>query len=226
MKSVKITAINPAAPITQVYNGNRTGILISDYKRGGNTKYGNGGGVGAKVRYNINLTETLKQFDTERFDKKRAFISASEICEIPLVPEDTGVTSAAGLPAFWAKNVLTGDNSLERPYAHLYSRLTTKSNTYTVHVWVETVSQGIPKTAAADDSKWAQWNEAKGQVAAQYRGSTLIERYIDPQDPRLASFDETYDGSTVVDANGNITKAGTLDPFYRFRVLSTKRFDR
>ncbi len=229
MKSVKITAINPNQTVTQSYNSSAAGKLISDYKRGGNINNRSsgdwGGGVGAKVRYNINMTETLKQFDTERFDKKKAFISASEICEIPLVPEDPSVTSAAGLSTFWANNLLTGDNSLERPYAHMYSRLTTKSNTYTVHVWVEVLRPVVPRGAAAGDASWAQWNESKkDQVVSRYRGSTLIERYIDPMDPALANFDETYNGATETDANGNITKAGSLDPFYKFHVLSTKKF--
>ena len=232
MKSVKITALNPNQPVTPTYYAGASATLINDYKRAGrlnqraNLPRVNGGGVGARVRYGINMDETLKQFETERFNKKQAFLSASEICEIPLVPQDPSVTSAASLAGFWANNVLTGDNSLERPYAHLYSRLTTKSNTYTVHVWVETLTQGIPKSMAASDARWSQWNDQQGQVTAQYRGSTLIERYIDPQDPALAKFDETYNGPTIVDAGGNITKAGALDPFYRFRVLSTKRFDR
>lgn len=127
--------------------------------------------------------------------------------------------------AFWANNTLTGDNSLERPYALLYPRLTTKSNTYTVHVWVEVLRPVVPRGAANNDAQWAQWNEnKKDQIISRYRGSTLIERYIDPQDPALANFDETYNGATETDASGNITKAGSLDPFYKFHVLSTKKF--
>ena len=169
------------------------------------------------------MTKTLADFEA-KFKRNDLFRSASQICEMNLVPPE--VSSSADMVAFWNINKLTGDNMREKPYVDLYSRLTTKSNTYTVHVWAETLSQGIPKGTAANDALWAQWNEQKGQVTAQYRGSTLIERYIDPQDPALAKFDETYNGPTIVDGSGNVTKAGTLDPFYRFRVLSTKRFDR
>jgi uncharacterized protein (TIGR02600 family) len=181
-------------------------------------------------RLPINVPETLKAFDTKFASKDasiNSFKSASQICEMNLVPAGTSYTSDdASMATFWNNNKLTGDNVKEKPYVDIYPRLTTKSNTYTVHVWVETVSQGLPKNTSSSDARWAQWDEMKGQVTAQYRGSTLIERYIDPQDPRLTSFDETYDGSTQVDANGNITRAGSLDPFYRFRVLNTRRFDR
>ncbi len=34
-------------------------------------------------------------------------------------------------------NTVTGDNLREKPYADLYPRLTTKSNTYTVHFRVQ-----------------------------------------------------------------------------------------
>lgn len=174
-------------------------------------------------RRSIDMTKTLADFEA-KFNRHDLFRSASQICEMNLVPPE--VSSSADMVAFWNTNKLTGDNMREKPYVDLYPRLTTKSNTYTVHVWAETLSQGIPKGTAASDALWAQWNEQKGQVTAQYRGSTLIERYIDPQDPALAKFDETYNGPTVVDGSGNVTKAGTLDPFYKFRVLSTKRFDR
>ncbi len=185
---------------------------------------GDGGGPKTKVRYSINMDETLKQFDTLKFSLNKAFISASEICDIPLVPAGS---TAAGLSAFWASRLLTGDNSLERPYTHLYSRLTTKSNTYTVHVWVEVLRPVVPRGAANNDAQWAQFNDKKqDQIVSRYRGSTLIERYIDPMDPALANFDETFNGATETDANGNITKAGSLDPFYKFHVLSTKKFGR
>lgn len=92
MKSVKITAINPNLLVTQVYNASKAGKLISDYKRGGTISRGGadvGGGVGATVRYNIDPDETLGQFETLKFSKNLAFVSASEICDIPLVPKGT-----------------------------------------------------------------------------------------------------------------------------------------
>jgi len=107
----------------------------------------------------------------------------------------------------------------------MYSCLTTKSNTYTVHVWVEVLSPAVPRGVPVNDAQWAQWNEKKkNPIVSRYCGSTLIERYIDPLDPAPAIFDETYNGATVTDVNGNITKAGFLDPFYKFHVLGTKKF--
>lgn len=49
---------------------------------------------------------------------------------------------------------LTGDNSRERPYATIYPRLTTKSNTYTVHMCVQPLKK--VKSGPADI-----WTEAR-----------------------------------------------------------------
>ncbi len=47
---------------------------------------------------------------------------------------------------------LTGDNVRERPYTNLYSLLTTKSNTYTVHYRVQSLKQ----TPGGDYSTWRE----------------------------------------------------------------------
>ena len=57
-----------------------------------------------------------------------------------------------------------------------------------------------------------EWVESGGSVLAEHRGSTLIERYIDPNDQGLPDF--ATEG--FADAN--------LDSFYQFRVLRRKRF--
>ena len=103
------------------------------------------------------------------------FVSASQICDVPLVP--LGYT-ASGLTSFWSANSLTGDNSLERPYSYIYPRVTTKSNIFTVHVLAQSLKQ-TPADAAAKT-----WYENKDQVLSEYRGAFTIEKYFDPEHRR------------------------------------------
>ena len=93
----------------------------------------------------------------------------------------------------------------ERPYSTLYPRLTTKSNTYTPHFRVQTLQKN-PTTSATE------WNEARDKVQSEFRGSAIVERYIDPSDPDLPDF--------ALPANSAIP----LDKFYRYRVMNMKRF--
>jgi uncharacterized protein (TIGR02600 family) len=170
----------------------------------------------AGFRLPINLDSsagTLKGFE-QRFASGEIFRSASEICDIHLVPQGTTYGSLE-TGSFWRDHKLTGDNSRERPYTHIYPRLTTKSNSYTVHVRVQALKK-LP-TGSPD-----QWIEGRDQVLSEYRGSSLIERYIDPNDPRLPDFA----GAPTADDNGNgIPNADEIvDPYYRFRIISTKKF--
>lgn len=177
----------------------------------------------SSFRYPIHASETLKQWDTV-FDGGGIFRSASEICSLWLYPakrpgaldasrdpEVAWAADNAALKSWWYDNPgesaksVTGDNLRERPYATLYPRLTTKSNTYTIHHRVQTLQKSSASPADV-------WDETKDRVGAEYRGSALIERYIDPSDPEIPDFA----------APENASKA--LDAFYRFRILQTKRF--
>jgi hypothetical protein len=100
---------------------------------------------------------------------------------------------------------LTGDNTRERPYNGLYSRLTTKSNTYTVHVRAQTLTSPVNGTPG-------QWVENPQLITSEYRGSVTINRYIDPQDPNIPDF-----------MSGTLLKY-SLDNYYKYRVLETRRF--
>jgi uncharacterized protein (TIGR02600 family) len=165
-------------------------------------------------RYRIDpdeTTGTLKFFE-DRFNRNDSndatqrglFVSASEICDIPLVPKGS---TAAGMSTYWTGKELTGDNVRETPYSHLYPLLTTKSNTYTVHVRVQSLKK-VPGTNIA------QWVEGRDRVLGEYRGSSVIERYIDPNDSRWIQGNAGY-----LDPDAN-----SLEPMYRFRVIGTKRF--
>jgi hypothetical protein len=52
--------------------------------------------------------------------------------------------------------------------------------------------------------------EGQDQVASEYRGSSTVERYIDPSDTSLKDFAKDSKLS--------------MDDYYKFRIISTKRF--
>ena len=162
-------------------------------------------------RQPIDLTATLKAFDT-KFAKPdnsaNIFKSASQICEMNLVPPNE---TDASMAAFWkTKFAFTGDNLREKPYVDLYSRLTTKSNTFTVHVRV----QALKKAPGTDPAKW---DAGKDRVVGEYRGSSILERYIDVNDPNLPDFATKF-------ASNPSDSALNIDQYYKMRVVSTKRF--
>jgi uncharacterized protein (TIGR02600 family) len=172
-----------------------------------------------QTRFPLNLDETIKGF-RDRYDGtdaagRRVFVSPAEICSLDLVPDTSGANAAlfsygtvtkATLASFWAKNLTTGDNSRERPYAHLLPRLTTRSNSYTVHVTAQALAPGPGATG---------WQEGKGKVLSEWRGSYTIERYVDPNDARF----------TGAGAPDFLSGTQPVGPFYRFRVLGTRRFN-
>ena len=69
-------------------------------------------------RHYIDARETLRQFET-KFNKGEVFRIGSEICEQFLIPRGKTVNTIRN---FWDDHLLTGDNTLERPYANIYPR--------------------------------------------------------------------------------------------------------
>jgi uncharacterized protein (TIGR02600 family) len=182
----------------------------------------------------IQIPETLAQFD-ERFSMTAGgtasglFRSASQICEMHLVPDvSPGVSEQAGeflptmvgmktanarnlaMTTFWQNHAGTGDNIRERPYSNLYARLTTRSNTFRIHVRAQVVKKA--RSTAPD-----VFDPLRDQVLSEYRGSTLLERYIDPTD-NLRPLPDYAASSTPVTLD-------PLDSFYQFRVIESKRFN-
>ena len=145
-----------------------------------------------------------------------AYLSESEICTVPLVPllnprltTNVAATRTA-LASFWdatsvsSSGGLTGDNLRELPYAQLYERLTTRSNSYTVHVRVEVLKK------LTRDPDQNVWKEGTDVVLGDWRGSYEIERYLDPTASAPAA------GASL---------AGTLAaPSYKFRIISARAF--
>jgi hypothetical protein len=118
------------------------------------------------------------------------------------------------LASFWLAHKLTGDNLLERPYAAIYPRLTTRSNSYTVHVRVQT----LPVNAR---NKSHILKAAQNQPTGEFRGSYVLDRYLDPNTAGIYDVaDTTY--STKI--TGNIIPGQHVLGPYRFRVVSSKQF--
>ncbi|MBE7158364.1 MAG: hypothetical protein INR62_08015 [Rhodospirillales bacterium] len=118
------------------------------------------------------------------------------------------VTDSAGssnnIVNWWKNKALTADNVREDPYNAIYSRLTTKSNTFTVHWKV----QSLKKRTTSNQSVWTENQDA---VTSELRGSSLIERYIDPNATNIPDYA----------TNQN---AAPLSQFYKWRVVSENYF--
>jgi uncharacterized protein (TIGR02600 family) len=162
-------------------------------------------------RFALNLDETsgtLRQFE-EKFTGGDLFKSATEICDIFLVPAGSSWADDSAARTAWYGDdyALVGDNTRERPYANLLGRLTTKSNTFTIHYTVQALKS--PPSVPA-----GTWDENKGDISGEYRGSTTIERYLDPND------------ATIPDYATDLPKIDSdpLDRHYNWRILQNTQF--
>jgi len=172
------------------------------------------GGMGATAaRQTLNLSEvdgTLRQF-VQKFNNFDFFKAAAEICDVYLVPSSESWTSDSVAQSTWydtsssSKYSLVGDNAREKPYADIYSRITTKSNSFTVYYRVQTLKN--PSSAGP-----AQWTEGQGSILGDYRGSTTLERYIDPNDTTVPDYATAAAGTT------------NLETHYKWRVIENTRF--
>jgi hypothetical protein len=116
------------------------------------------------------------------------------------VPKNHTLAQTQNLASgFWSDKKLTGDNARERPYVALYPLLTTKSNCFQVHFRAQALNQ----------------KSGRNIVTGEYRGSFLLERYIDPADPRLVSGNPGY---TNPDNQ-------SLEKLYKFRVTDRRQFN-
>jgi hypothetical protein len=147
----------------------------------------------------VDIEGTLKAFDARLDSQNDPFVSATEICEMFLNP--VGVADAE---SFWADKTLTGDDKREMPYNHLYPRVTTRSNTFRVHFWVQTLNSRLGRDAPI--------------VTGEYRGSTIVERYLDPN--------ITEYGTDFGDGNSFSVDAAfpPLNDRYRFRQIEHQQF--
>jgi hypothetical protein len=167
-----------------------------------------------QYRYPIDLDRTMDEVAARLNDQRIAvagrsttlFRSPSEICDVDLFPQGLTVSDWR---VFWdTQYALTGDNMRERPYAHIYPRLTTKSNVFTAHVRCQVIQK-------APGSNPAAFDPVHDRVVSEYRGSSIIERFVDPndtnpqsQEPYLANYDPVHE---------------KLDEYYRYRIVATKQ---
>jgi len=163
--------------------------------------------ISASARSVLNLSDTdgtLRQFK-ERFSKGDIFRSATEICDIFLVPSGSSWTSDSAARTAWYGDsfAYVGDNLRERPYATIYPRVTTKSNTFRVYYTTQSLNNRSPNPAV--------WNEGLGVVTGEYRGSTTIERYLNSSDTNLP------DAATD-------TSNPSLEDYYRWRIVEQTSF--
>jgi hypothetical protein len=175
--------------------------------------------VSTTTRWPLNISETLKGF-SNRYNgldgaSRRVFLTAGELCSIDLVPQGS---TAATLATFWADKRTTGDNSREAPYSTLVPRLTAKSNSYTVHVTAQALAPG-PGVVG--------WQEGRGKVLSEWRGAYTIERYVDPNDERFTKPPPDTNPKYLFnkDSNGFLSGTQPVGPYYKFRVLGTRRFN-
>jgi uncharacterized protein (TIGR02600 family) len=161
-------------------------------------------------RLTIDAAETLKQFET------RFFVSPSQIMELYLVPTGQTITttSTENMETFWSTRKLAGDNVRERPYANLLGRLTTKSNSYTVHYRV----QSLKKAPTGDADVWV---EGKDKVTGEYRGSTTIERYINPNDSTIPDYASIFSSDPAATPN---PPPNDIGQYYKWRTVNTRQF--
>jgi hypothetical protein len=209
----KINLNDQIAPFTYLHRNTALHALLTDLRipaiavSNANT-YKSAGAPFATIWDTVDENATIAQIEN-RFANNSvdAYLSESEICTVPLVP--TGQASPNGVAAtqtnltsFWNgpsfAGGLTGKNLRELPYAQIYSRLTTRSNSYTVHMRVQVLKK------LTNDPNQNVWNEGVDQVLGDWRGSYEIQRYLSP--------------SAAAPLAGQ-----PLGP-YKFRIVSARQF--
>jgi hypothetical protein len=162
----------------------------------------------------VDVGQTLRQweeiFSGERTGTPTLFRSATELCEQHLVPVGTTLEQMRqeGAAGYWGRHEATGENARERHYANLYGRVTTRSNSFRVHVR----AQALSKARGSDPGVFSAENG--DGVEAEVRGSVLVERYLDPGDGELP------DMAVERDQLGTVS----LEELHRYRVLERERF--
>lgn len=185
---------------------------------------------GKKLRSVIFEDDTIAQFE-ERFQNGNdVFRTASELCEIHLIPQEisdrlgTAIGSVGSYTpsleqmengTYWSDHALVGDNSRERPYTNIHQRVTTKSNTFKVHYRAQVLKQ----SRRDDAGSYATWQPLIDSVQAEFRGSSIVERYVDPNDPEM-----NQDIARLAANPGGRDPAEYLSSFYQYRVVNPRRF--
>jgi uncharacterized protein (TIGR02600 family) len=199
---------------------NNAGTSYKSYASAGSNGSTNTGGKNG-WRHHIDAEKTLVQWE-DKFNTGNFFKHAGEVCEQFLVPvgQAGSATSSSSIRSamqtFWDNHRLTGDNTLERPYANIYPRLTTRSNTYRVHYLVQTITKARSTPANTFDHE-------KDSITGELQGDAVVERAIDPSDPKLGTPDFDYIQRAI---DGTLASAKSLDELYTWRIRQVRRFTR
>lgn len=203
------------------------------------TKYKDPNNADRSYRYFINPEETVRQFNyrydgvaldpTEVELPFNCFRSATEVCELWLVPEKFGngdryesdekwtLEYIIGDPArgygFWEHRKLTGDNLRERPYANIYPRVCVRSNVFKVHMITQTLQK-------ARSSSPETFDPAVDSITAEWRGAATLERSIDSGDRELNQTQNDYITATN---ETTLERRKKIDEFYTYRVTEIKQ---
>ena len=186
----------------------------------------------------VNINSTLNQFD-ERFSMAATpragtlsglFRTASQICELDILPKSVQARQASGEPAignytndstrkgamvaFWNHNKLTGDNTRERTYSNIYQKLTTRSNSYRVYFMAQAIKKA--KSVSPD-----MINMNKDTVTGEYRGSALVDRFLDFSAAERGTAPVAF--PDYADGRSPFSKP-SMETFYHFRILEMKQF--
>ncbi len=113
---------------------------------------------------------------------------------------------------FWNGHAGTGDNTRESVYSNLYAKLTTRSNTFRVHVRAQTLKKALR------GSNINGFVPGEDEITGEFRGSFLLERYVEMADLTGTKADFTQ-GHPL-----SLTDHPPLDSYYRFRIIESKRF--
>jgi uncharacterized protein (TIGR02600 family) len=154
-----------------------------------------GSPLDVQFRYRIDPDKTLAAFEA-RFDAGDLFRTASEVCDMFLVPSriighnydsdsstprDPTNLSASDMTTWWNGEQThltdafeaTGDNLREAPYSQIYPRVCTQSNVFKLHYRV----QSIQKARSVPEDTF---DSTRDRISADRRGSHLIERRYKP----------------------------------------------
>jgi hypothetical protein len=144
--------------------------------------YKSGEAAGERYRRFIDAEATLKLWDSQLSAQRGLCRTASQLCELYLAPQGLAAPGQSlateEMRAFWQEHRLTGDNSRERPYARIYPRITTQSNSYRMHFRVQVIKP-------SGQSAPGHFSSYSGKVLAERSGSVQLRRQLDIERPHL-----------------------------------------
>ena len=156
--------------------------------------------------HQIDADETMKQWD-EKFEDGEIFKTGSEVCEMFMVPQGERWTEGGrSMRNFWKDHGITGDNTIESVYNGIYPRVTTQSNVFKIYMTVQILSK-------VRSTRPDEFIQGEDKVMGEYRGSVVVERYLDPNSRELPEWRKDYEG-----------KEKSADYYYQWRVVNTKQF--